>query len=179
VFSTGGDPAEAGLVSSFNRPGGNVTGFVNMGANMEAKRLGLLHELVPRASRIAVLVNPNRIYTETTIREVEAAAAIIGCQVDAVRAASIGDVEAAFASFAQARPGALLVTPTPTYESHRAQLVTLATLNRLPAMYSYRDFTDIGGLMSYLAARWRGRLPRAAAGEGADHRVLGRCHALI
>jgi putative ABC transport system substrate-binding protein len=149
VFGTSGDPVEAGLVSSFNRPGGNVTGFVNMTVDTEAKRLGLLRELSPRAMRIAVLVNPNRTYTEITVKEVAAAAASIGCEVDVVRAATIGAVETAFASFAQTRPDALLVTPSPIYESSRVQIVTLATINRLPAMYAYRGFTDVGGLMSY------------------------------
>jgi putative tryptophan/tyrosine transport system substrate-binding protein len=149
VFGTSGDPVEDGLVSSFNRPGGNVTGFVNMTVDTEAKRLGILRELLPGAMRIAVLVNPNRTYTEITVKEVAAAAASIGCEVDVVRAATIGAVEAAFATFAQARPDALLVTPSPTYESRRVQMVTLATINRLPAMYSYRGFTDVGGLISY------------------------------
>ena len=149
VFGTSGDPVEAGLVSSFNRPGGKVTGFVNMTVDTEAKRLGLLRELLPRAMRIAVLVNPNRTYTEITVKEVAAAAASIGCEVDVVRAATIGAVETAFASFAQTRPDALLVTPSPIYESRRVQMVTLATINRLPAMYAYRGFTDVGGLMSY------------------------------
>ena len=148
VFGTSGDPVEAGLVSSFNRPGGKVTGFVNMTVDTEAKRLGLLRELLPRAMRIAVLVNPNRTYTEITVKEVAAAAASIGCEVDVVRAATIGAVETAFATFTQ-RPDALLVTPSPIYESRRVQMVTLATINRLPAMYAYRGFTDVGGLMSY------------------------------
>jgi putative ABC transport system substrate-binding protein len=149
VFGTSGDPVEVGLVSSFNRPGGNVTGFVNMTVDTEAKRLGILRELLPRAMRIAVLVNPNRAYTEITVKELATAAASIDCEVDVVRAATIGAVEAAFATLAKARPDALLVTPSPTYESHRVQMVTLATINRLPAMYSYRGFTDVGGLMSY------------------------------
>jgi putative ABC transport system substrate-binding protein len=145
VFGVGADPVEIGLVTSLNRPGGNLTGISSMNAELGTKRLGLLHELLPRAARFAVLLNPNNRNTDALTRDLQATASAIGKQVEVLTARNIREIDAAFA-----RPAdALVVTPDQLLDSRRVQLVTLATHYRLPAIYAFREHVEIGGLMSY------------------------------
>jgi putative ABC transport system substrate-binding protein len=149
VFGVGADPVELGLVASLNRPGGNVTGISSMNAELGIKRLGLLHELLPRAVRFAVLINPNNRNTEVLIRDSQATASAIGKQVEILTARTIRDIDAAFVSLSQRPADALLLTPDQLFDSRRVQLVTLATHYRLPTIYPFRENVEIGGLMSY------------------------------
>ena len=149
VFSVGADPVEIGLVASLNRPGGNVTGISSMNAELGAKRLGLLHELLPRAVRFAVLINPNNRSSDALIRDLQATASAIGKQVEVLTARNNREIDAVFVGLSQKPADALLVTPDQLLDSRRVQLVTLATHYRLPAIYPFREFVDIGGLMSY------------------------------
>jgi putative ABC transport system substrate-binding protein len=150
VFSAGADPVQAGLVASLNRPGGNFTGVYFLAAALGAKRLGLLHELRPEAARFAVLVNPNNPVTaETMIKDVTAAAATIGRQIEIITAGSYREIDTAFAAVVQKRADALLVMPDPMFLTRRVQLATLATRHVLPAIYPGREFVEAGGLMSY------------------------------
>jgi putative tryptophan/tyrosine transport system substrate-binding protein len=149
VFETASDPVQAGLVLSLNRPGGNVTGIASMNVELGAKRLGLLHELLPRAARFAVLVNPNETHAEIVIRDTRAAAATIGRQIEAFFASTNREIDTAFASLVQKRCDAVLVSPHPIFTNRRAQLVTLAAHHRMPAIYSAREYAEIGGLMTY------------------------------
>jgi putative ABC transport system substrate-binding protein len=150
VFAAGDDPVKLGLVASYNRPGGNATGIDIFSGEVVAKRLGLLHELVPKADRIAVLVNPaNPTVAETTLREVQEAARVIGLQIHVLNATTIGEIDAAFATLAHDRPDALFVAGDAFFNSRRVQFATLAARDRIPAAYGYRDFVAAGGLMSY------------------------------
>jgi putative ABC transport system substrate-binding protein len=149
VFSAGNDPVQAGLVAGLNRPGGNVTGFTSMAYEVIPKRLGLLHDLVPGAARFAVLVNPANTSTETTLRDVQEAAPIIGLQIHILNATTIGEIDAAFATLARERPDALFVAPDGFFTSRRVQFATLTAVNKIPATYANRDFVAAGGLMSY------------------------------
>jgi len=150
VFGAGEDPVRLGLVASLARPGGNATGINFFTAELAAKRLTLLHELVPAAARVAVLVNPtNPTSTESTLRDVTAAAGANGLQIQVVRATTAREITDAFASFARERPDALFVAGDGFFTSRRVQLVHLATRHAIPAIYSQREFSDIGGLMSY------------------------------
>ena len=149
VFSVGTDPAEAGLVASFNRPEGNVTGISSLNSELAAKRLGLLHELLPDAACFAVLVNPNNPITDRLARDAQAAGSVIGRQIVILAASSSRDIDAAFAGPERKRADALLVSPDPLLDNRRVQLVTLATHHRLPTIYSFRENVEIGGLMSY------------------------------
>jgi putative ABC transport system substrate-binding protein len=149
VFVTSVDPVQDGLVASFNRPGGNVTGLSTMSVELGGKRLGLLHELIPRALRIVALINPNSAIAEPLIREAQAGASTIGWQVDVVYAGTNRDIDAAFASLEQKRAGAVFVSADQFFTSRRVQFTTLATHYRVPAIYSYRAFAEVGGLMSY------------------------------
>jgi putative ABC transport system substrate-binding protein len=151
VFGVGGDPVELGLVASLARPGGNVTGinfFVN---EVAAKRLRLLHDLVPKAVRIAVLLNPaNAWVTETTLRDVREAAPTIGLQIQVtLNASTIGEIDEAFATLARERPDALFVAGDAFFVSQRAQLAALTARHQIPAAYSVREPVTAGGLMSY------------------------------
>jgi len=148
VFGVGADPVEIGLVASLNRPGGNVTGVSSMNAELGTKRLGLLHELLPRAERFAVLLNPNNRSTDALTRDLQATASAIGKQIEVLTARSSGEIDAAFASLAKRPADALVVTPDQLLDSRRVQLVTLATYYRLPAIYPFRENVEIGGLMS-------------------------------
>jgi putative ABC transport system substrate-binding protein len=148
VFSTGADPVQFGLVSSFNRPGGSVTGISSMNLQLGSKRLELVHELVPKAERIAVLVIDSP-FTEALTQDVLAGAAAIGRQVDVLRASTSHDIDAAFASIVQRRVDALVLTPGPLFNNNRVQLATLAARHAVPAVYSSREFAEAGGLMSY------------------------------
>jgi putative tryptophan/tyrosine transport system substrate-binding protein len=150
VFSIGPDPVEIGLVASLNRPGGNVTGISSMTAQVGAKRLAFLHELLPGAVRLAILVNPNSPpVTQATVKDVETAAAAVGRQIEILAAGSPRDIDAAFASLEQKRVEGLLVNPDPFFDNRRVQLVTLAAHQRLPTIYPFREHVEIGGLMSY------------------------------
>ena len=149
VFGIGPDPVEIGLVASLNRPGGNITGVSSMNAELGAKRLGLLHELLPTAVRFAVLVNPNNRNAEALTRDAQATASALSRQVEVLPANNTREIDAAFVSLLQKRADALLVSPDPLFDSRRVQLVTLATHHRLPTIYSFRENVEIGGLMSY------------------------------
>jgi putative ABC transport system substrate-binding protein len=148
VFGVAEDPVKAGLVVSLARPGGNATGVNFFAREVVAKRLGLLHELVPRAVRVAVLVNPTN-GLSATLREVQEAARVIGLQIQVLYASTIGEIEAAFATLACERPDALFVGPDAFFSSRRVQLANLAARDRIPAAYGNRDFVEAGGLMSY------------------------------
>jgi len=149
VFGIGPDPVEIGLVASLNRPGGNVTGISSMNAELGAKRLGFLHELLPSAVRFAVLVNPNNRNAEPLTRDAQATTSAIGRQIEIFSASSAREIDAAFVNLLQKRADALLVSPDPLFDSRRVQLVTLATHHRLPTIYSFRENVEIGGLASY------------------------------
>jgi putative tryptophan/tyrosine transport system substrate-binding protein len=153
VFVIGSDPVRTGLVASLNRPGGNVTGVVFTTADLVAKRLGLLHELVPKAAVIAMLVDPNAPEIELQARNAEEAGRAIGRQVLIVKAANERQFNAAFATIVQAGTGALLVGGGPFFNSQRRQLVALAARHALPASYTRRDYAEAGGLMSYAASQ--------------------------
>ena len=150
VFATGGDPVRDGLVASLNRPGGNVTGAVFFGSVLAAKRLELLHQLVPKATTVAVLVNPNTPVTEAERRDVLAAAEAIGLQLIVLDASSVGDIEIAFKTFVQHGAGATLFVGTGTFTfANRERIVALAARHALPAVYSTPIWAEAGGLMSY------------------------------
>ena len=149
VFSTGIDPVKSGLVTSLNRPGGNVTGIISMTGALGPKQLGLLQELLPGATRFALLANPNNATTEFVINDVRSATLTIGRQIDVFSAGTNRDIDTAFASLAQKRVDALLVSPDPVFSSRYVQLVTLAIYHRVPAVYFSREFVEAGGLMSY------------------------------
>jgi ABC-type uncharacterized transport system substrate-binding protein len=149
VFVSGGDPVKLGLVASLNRPGGNVTRVFFVNAELGAKQLGLLHELQPGAVRVAVLVDPNYPPTEFFVSDIQAAASSIKKQIEVLEAPTGRDIDMAFARLAQKPTDALLVAPSPFLNNRRVQLVTLATYHRVPAIYSWREAAEIGGLMSY------------------------------
>jgi ABC-type uncharacterized transport system substrate-binding protein len=158
VFNIGDDPVKLGLVASLARPGGNVTGVNNFIYELMAKRLTLLRELVPSAVRVAVLVNPANAQTETTLRDVEAAARPPGLQIQIAKASTAREIDAAFAALARDRVDALFVPPDPLFISRRIQIVQLAARHAVPATYPVRDFAEAGGLMSYgtdTADAWR------------------------
>jgi putative ABC transport system substrate-binding protein len=148
VFGTSGDPVQGNLVASLNRPGGNMTGFASMGIEVTAKRVGLLHELLPAAARFALFVNPIQ-YTESVIAEAQSAASAIGRQIEVLQTSTARDIDAAFARIVQTRSEALLINPSALFSSRRVQIVTLATRHALPAIYPYREDALAGGLMSY------------------------------
>ena len=159
VFIVSSDPVRLGLVSSLARPGGNLTGINFFTGELAAKRLELLHELVPTATRLAVLIDPtNPDYAENTVREVGPAASAIGLQIQVFKVSTVREINAAFGTFARERPDALFVGHDPFFNSRRTQLVHLATRLAVPASYSARDFAEAGGLMSYgadIADAWR------------------------
>ena len=149
VFRTGGDPIELGFVASLNQPGGNVTGINTMSLEIGAKRVGLLHELLPHAERFAVLLNPNDPNADHYTKDMQAAASTIGWQIEFLGASNIREIDLAFANLAQKRLDALLVVPQGLLFNRRAQIVTQVTRYALPAVYPNREFAEIGGLMSY------------------------------
>jgi ABC-type uncharacterized transport system substrate-binding protein len=158
VFIVAEDPVRLGLVASLARPGGNLTGVNFFTGELVAKRLELLRELVPRAARVAVLVNPAGPDAETTLKDVEPAARAIGLQIPVLNASTSREINAAFATFVRERPDALFVGGDPFFSSRRVQLVHLATLHKVPAIFSNRDYVEAGGLMSYgsnVADAWR------------------------
>jgi putative tryptophan/tyrosine transport system substrate-binding protein len=149
VFVIGADPARVGLVASINRPGGNITGVVFSVNLLAAKLLGMLHELVPKASIIAVLRDPNGPEVESQSRDLEEAARAIGRQIVIVNAANERELHPAFAKVVQAGAGGLLISSTVFFNSQRRQLVALAARHALPTVYNQREYADVGGLMSY------------------------------
>jgi len=150
VFGVGVDPVKLGLVASLARPGGNATGINFFSFEVDAKRLGLLHQLVPNAVRVAVLVNPaNVTNAEATLREVLEAARAIGLQTQVLNASTSREVEAAFTTLGRERPDALFVAGDVFFVSRRVQFATLAARDRIPATYPGRDYVAAGGLMSY------------------------------
>jgi putative ABC transport system substrate-binding protein len=150
VFGVGEDPVKLGLVASLARPGGNTTGINFFNAEVTAKRLGLLHELVPKAAHVAVLINPaNASIAETTLREVEEAARTTGLQIQIFNASTNREIEAAFAGLVRDRADVLFVAPDAFFVSRRVQFATLATHYAIPASYHSREFVEVGGLMSY------------------------------
>jgi putative ABC transport system substrate-binding protein len=150
VFVAGEDPARLGLVASLARPGGNLTGINIFAAELVAKRLQLLREMVPTAARVAVLVDPaSTTITEATLREVELAARAMGLQVQVLHASNSREISAAFATFVHERPDALFVSIGPLFTARRAQLATLAARHIVPMTSGNRQITETGGLMSY------------------------------
>src|SRR5260370_16096479 len=152
VFEIGDDPVKFGLVASLNRPGGNVTGVSFLTPALEAKRGELLHELVPQASVIAVLVNPKFPAAEIRVTAARAAASTLGFQLSVVNASNEREIDTAFATIAERRVSALLVASDPFFSNEREQLVTLAARHAMPAVYFSREFATAGGLMSYGAS---------------------------
>ena len=152
VFATGSDPVQDGLVSSYNRPGGNVTGLVFFAAVLGAKRLELLCQIAPKATTIGVLVNPGISNTEAERSDVQAAAKTIGKQLIILDARSVRDIEAAFATFVERGAGALFIGAGAFMNAHRERIVTLAARHALPASYALREAVAAGGLTSYGAS---------------------------
>ena len=149
VFSMGDDPVKLGLVNSLNHPSGNLTGVSLLTTGLEAKRLEVLHEAVPGASVIGLLVNSSFSDVETQLKDVPAAARVLGLQITVVRANSERDIQTAFATLVQQRVGALLVASSPFFAGRREQLVALAAHHAIPAMFEWPEFVRLGGLMSY------------------------------
>jgi putative ABC transport system substrate-binding protein len=159
VYSSGIDPVQSGLIASLNRPGGNVTGIYQVSSELVAKRLGLLHELVPAVTTIAVLVNPaNARVAELTTKEAQVAARSLGLEIKVFPTSNNRDIDAAFIEIAHQRLGAVLVAADVFFTSRRVQLATLTTRFAVPAIFPIREYAEVGGLMSYgenIADVWR------------------------
>jgi putative ABC transport system substrate-binding protein len=150
VFTTAADPAAVGLVASLNRPGGNVTGVTTLSAELASKRLELLHEVVPMATIVALLVNPTSTnLAESAVTELQAAARTLGLQLHVLHASTKRDFDMAFASLAQLRAGGLVITADAFFTSQMEQLAALAVRHAVPTIYQWRKFVTAGGLMSY------------------------------
>ena len=149
IFIATGDPVQLGLVASFNRPSGNATGVNQFSAALEPKKLELLHELVPKAGVIGVLVNPTYPTAETISKDLQAATRTLGVQIHVVNASDESGIDTAFATLVEQRVGALLVTAGPFFSGRRHQLVALAARHAVPAIYAQRESVAAGGLMSY------------------------------
>ena len=150
VFSMGTDAVKAGLIESYNRPGGNVTGVTAMVTELGAKRLGLLLELRPHAKSVGVLVNPNNpVATETTIKDVMPAGSAMGLNIEIISASHPREIDEAFATMVQKRLDGFIISPDPLYLTRRTQLATLSARYTLPTIFPLRDFAVAGGLMSY------------------------------
>ena len=150
VFGVPDDPVRQGLVSNLARPGGNLTGINFFVAELTAKRLGLLRELVPGATRIAILVNnPTGPLAEITLRDMETATRAMGMQIKVLNASTSGEINAAFATFVHERPDALFIAPDSLFTVRRVQLAHLTTRHAIPAISFSREFAEVGGLMSY------------------------------
>jgi putative tryptophan/tyrosine transport system substrate-binding protein len=150
VFAVGDDPVKLGLVASLARPAGNATGINFFIAELTAKRLGLLRELVPAAMRVAVLVNPaDPVRTETVMKDVQAAARDLGLHVHMLEASTVREIDAAFTGLVREKASALFVAPDSFFNDRRVQLALLAARHAVPATYANRDYPEVGGLMSY------------------------------
>jgi putative ABC transport system substrate-binding protein len=149
VFLIGGDPVALGLAASYKRPGGNATGMNILTATLEAKRLGLLHELVPQAATIGVLLNPKFQPADSQLRDLQQAAPAIGLQIQVLRASTDSELDAAFEIVTQQRIAALAVTADPFFDTRRDKLVALAASHAVPTIYQFREYAVAGGLMSY------------------------------
>jgi len=149
VFGLGGDPVKAGLVESLNRPGGNATGFTLLTNELEAKRIGMLHDLVPGAAVIGALLNPNFPPAVSQLQQLEAASRAVNQKISVLKASNDTELDAAFASLVEQKVGALLVTADPYFDTRRDRFIAFAQQNRLPTMYQFRDYAVAGGLISY------------------------------
>jgi putative ABC transport system substrate-binding protein len=149
VFGITEDPVPYGLVASHSRPGGNATGVNFLVTELGSKQFGLLHELIPAAVRVGLLVNPKSLLTERAMRDVTAAASAIGLQVDVVQASDSREIESVFGTLVHKKADALLVGPDAFFVSRRLQLAILAARHALPAVYNVREYPEAGGLMSY------------------------------
>src|SRR6516165_3162500 len=152
VFTVGGDPVRVGLVASLNRPGANITGVHLLLLGMGAKRLGLLHELVPTANPIGVLANPNFTDANAQLKDIEDAAKSLGLEPLVLRASTEREIDAAFNQLAQQRIGAVLIGSDPFFTIRRGQLAALTLRHGIPAMFDFREYAEAGGLMSYGAS---------------------------
>jgi putative ABC transport system substrate-binding protein len=149
VFTSGSDPVRLGITASFNRPGGNLTGVNMLITEIESKRLSLLHELVPAATRVAVMADPNNPDSDTELKDVRAEALAIGVQLDVLHASNGKEIEAGFARIAQIGAQALQVAGAPFFIAERERFTTLATRHHIPAIYEARNYAEAGGLVSY------------------------------
>ena len=149
VFGVTEDPVPYGLVASHSRPGGNATGVNFLITELGSKQLGLLHELIPAAARVGLLVNPKSLLTERAMRDVTTASSAIGLQVDVVQASDSREIESVFKTLVHNKADALLVGPDAFFVSRRLQLAILAARHALPAVYNVREYAEAGGLMSY------------------------------
>jgi len=149
VFETAGDPIKLGLVDSLNRPGRNVTGVTQLNSELVSKRLGLLHDLIPTAAIIGLLLNPNDPRAETQSGDMQEAAHALGLQIHIVNASTEGEIDSAFATLARLRAGALIVGTGEFFNSRPEQLAELAARHAMPAFYQLRQFAAAGGLISY------------------------------
>ena len=149
VFSNAADPVQIGLVASLNRPGGNITGFTELGADLGAKRLGLLRELVPSATSVAVLVNPNRPGVAAQSAQTQEAARALGLQLHILEAGSERDFNSAFLALVKLRAGALVISADALFNDHHDQIVALASRYSVPTIYEWREAVAAGGLISY------------------------------
>jgi putative ABC transport system substrate-binding protein len=161
VFTTGADPVEMGVVTSLNRPGGNLTGITGLGDALGPKRLQLLHQVVPAATNIGVLVNPPNVSNAFQLRDLRAAAQTLGLSLHVLDANTPQDFDAVFQSLIKLRAGALVIATAPIFNNFSGRLAALAAQHRIPAIYQYRDFVTGGGLMSLgadptEAYRWMG-----------------------
>jgi len=171
IFTAGPDPVGDGLVASLNQPGGNLTGISLLSYDIGSKRVGLLRELIPNATTIAVLLNPKNPDVGEHLRDVQRAAGSLGQQIQMLNAANEEEIDSAFAAMARERPDVLLQNPDPFLNSRREQIVTLANFHRIPALYVFREFAEVGGLASYgpshtepyrLAGIYTGRILKGA-----------------
>jgi putative ABC transport system substrate-binding protein len=152
VFQTGGDPVQDGLVTSMNRPGGNITGVSRLSVTLEPKRLELLRQLAPKATVIGLLVNPTNPRSELVVQRMEEAAGGLGLRLQVLKAASESELDSVFASLAQSGVGALSVAQEPSYNRWRGRIIALASRYAIPTMYAIRDYPMAGGLVSYDAS---------------------------
>jgi putative ABC transport system substrate-binding protein len=149
VFLAGGDPMRRGLISSFNRPGGNATGVHIFTNEIDPKRLGLLRDLIPSATTIAILLNPRNADAEVQLKGIQEAAIAVGQNIEILNAANVAEIEQAFATMARSKVGALLVGADPFFNGQRDLLVVLAARHAVPAIYEWREFALAGGFASY------------------------------
>ncbi len=159
VFSNGNDPVQSGLVPSLNRPGGNVTGVTDMGRELSTKRVGLLHELLPGAKRLAVLVAFKIENSSELIIDLQTAASRVGMQIEVLTATTNDEISTAFEALVKNGADAIWVSPGALFFNRRVQIVSLAARHAVPAIYPFREFVEVGGLISYGSSIWdRSRL---------------------